>query len=223
MQAHAGLLLFWFMAPYFLEQIRCSLELTQASCRHYTPSTMDQLDSLDMSPGVVETLVANHRQFLQFLERRAGSRAEAEDILQEAFVKGIERAGSLADGESASAWFYRTLRNAVIDRYRRRGAADRALEAFVHELERAPQASPDLKQAVCACVGTLSATLKPEYAQALQRIDIDGISVQAYAAEVGIQPNNAGVRVHRARLALRARVMRSCGTCAEHGCLDCTC
>jgi RNA polymerase sigma-70 factor (ECF subfamily) len=80
-----------------------------------------------------------------------------------------------------------------------------------------------VQNAVCACVRTLSETLKPEYAQALQRIDVDGLSVQDYAAELGIQPNNAAVRVHRAREALRKRVIASCGTCAEHGCLDCTC
>jgi RNA polymerase sigma-70 factor (ECF subfamily) len=33
----------------------------------------------------------------------------------------------------------------------------------------------------------------------------------------------AGVRVFRAREALKKRVMESCGTCAEHGCLNCTC
>lgn len=80
-----------------------------------------------------------------------------------------------------------------------------------------------MKNAVCACVGTLAETLKPEYADALRRIEVDGVTVQAYAAELGIEANNAGVRVHRAREALRRRVMASCGTCAEHGCVDCTC
>jgi RNA polymerase sigma-70 factor (ECF subfamily) len=187
---------------------------------------MLESDAIEMpllAPGVVEKLVGNHRQFLRFLERRVGSRAEAEDILQEAFVKGVERAGSLRDGESAVAWFYRTLRNALIDRYRRGGSAARALQAFVHEIDDATEATIDVQNAVCACVRTLSETLKPEYAQALQRIDVDGLSVQDYAAELGIQPNNAAVRVHRAREALRKRVIASCGTCAEHGCLDCTC
>ena len=40
---------------------------------------------------VVATLVENHRQFLRFVEKRVSSRAAAEDILQAAFVKGIER------------------------------------------------------------------------------------------------------------------------------------
>ena len=30
-------------------------------------------------------------------------------------------------------------------------------------------------------------------------------------------------RVHRARQALKARLKESCGLCAEHGCVDCTC
>jgi RNA polymerase sigma-70 factor (ECF subfamily) len=29
--------------------------------------------------------------------------------------------------------------------------------------------------------------------------------------------------VHRARKALRQQVEKACGTCAEHGCLDCHC
>jgi DNA-directed RNA polymerase specialized sigma24 family protein len=72
-------------------------------------------------------------------------------------------------------------------------------------------------------VRILSETLKPEYASALRRIDVEGISVRGYAVELGIAANNAAVRVHRAREALRKLVTMSCGTCAEHGCLDCTC
>ena len=176
-----------------------------------------------LSKDAIARLVGNHREFLQFLERRTGDRAEAEDILQAAFVRGIERAAELRDEESVVAWFYRTLRNAVIDRHRRRGAAGRAMEAFTHELELAVEPPADVSTAVCQCVRTLSESLKPEYAEALRRIDVDGLAVRDYASEAGIQANNAAVRVHRAREALRKAVTRSCGTCAEHGCLDCTC
>jgi RNA polymerase sigma-70 factor (ECF subfamily) len=176
-----------------------------------------------LTAGAVLRLVENHRELLRFVERRVGSRADAEDILQEAFVRGVGRAGELRDDESAVAWFYRTLRNAVIDHHRRRGAKDRALEAFARELTPEAEAAPAVKDAVCACVRGLADTLKPEYAGALRRIEVDGVSVRDYAAEVGIAPNNAAVRAHRAREALRKRVMESCGTCAEHGCVDCTC
>jgi RNA polymerase sigma-70 factor (ECF subfamily) len=66
-------------------------------------------------------------------------------------------------------------------------------------------------------------TLKPEYAELLRRVDLEERSVPEAAAEVGITPNNAGVRLHRARQALKHQLERSCGSCATHGCLDCSC
>jgi len=76
---------------------------------------------------------------------------------------------------------------------------------------------------ICACVGRLARTLKPEYTEALQAIDLDGVPVKTFAANKGLSAANAGARVFRARQALRRRVTESCGTCAEHGCLDCSC
>ena len=43
-----------------------------------------------LSAEAIERLVAGHRDFLAFLERRVESRAVAEDILQAAFTKGLE-------------------------------------------------------------------------------------------------------------------------------------
>ena len=175
-----------------------------------------------LSSEVIQSLVTSHREFARFLERRVGSKADAEDILQEAFVRGVQRAGSVREGESATAWFYRVLRNAVVDHHRRRGAEARGSEALGRELDIAEPA-PEVHSAICSCVRTLAETLKPEYAAALQRIEVDGVTLQDFATEAGISTNNAAVRVHRAREALRKRVTTSCGTCAEHGCLDCTC
>jgi RNA polymerase sigma-70 factor (ECF subfamily) len=184
--------------------------------------TQDQPSEEPLPSHVVAELVENHRELLRFVERRVGSRAEAEDILQAAFVRGVERAGAVRDDESTTAWFYRVLRNAIVDHYRRRAAAGRAHDAFAQELDvTTPPA--EVNDAVCACVRSLAQTLKPEYASALQRVEVDGVSVQDFAAEAGISPNNAGVRLHRAREALRKRVTATCGTCAEHGCVDCTC
>jgi len=167
-------------------------------------------------------LVENRRAFLSFLERRVGHRDVAEDVLQEAFARSLEKV-PLQSAESAVAWFYRVLRNSVIDHYRRSGASDRALSALARQLDEEAEPDLDERNAVCRCVSRLSETLKPEYALALRRIDVDGVSVQDYALEAGITANNAGVRIFRAREALRKRVVRWCGSCAEHGCIDCTC
>jgi RNA polymerase sigma-70 factor (ECF subfamily) len=180
--------------------------------------------SSSLPAEVVEALVANHRAFLSFLERRVGSRDLAEEILQEAFVRGIARGGSLRDKESGTAWFYRLLRNALADHFRRRGAEKRALTRLKGEVGPGePAADQELMGTVCACVLSLLDTLKPEYAAALRRVDLDGVAVSAFAKEAALTPNNARVRLHRARGALREQLLRCCGTCATHGCLDCEC
>jgi DNA-directed RNA polymerase specialized sigma24 family protein len=76
---------------------------------------------------------------------------------------------------------------------------------------------------ICKCVGQLAETLKPEYAEAHKRIEVDGVSAKDYAAGRGIAPSNAGARIFRAREALRKQVVHACGGCAQHGCHDCSC
>lgn len=172
---------------------------------------------------VVAALAKNHRAFLGFLERRVGSRDVAEDLLQEAFARGLSRSPALEGEAAALAWFYRVLRNAVIDHHRRGGASERALSSLARELEEAAGPELDSRDSPCRCVGALAGALKPEYAQALRRIEVDGLTVQEFAAEAGITANNAGVRIFRARAALRERVAGTCGGCAAQGCADCTC
>lgn len=171
---------------------------------------------------VVAILVANHRAFLRFLDRRLGDRALAEDVMQEAFARNLDRLAELPD-EALVPWFYRVLRNAAIDRLRRAGTEAKALAAFARELGDASTPPEDVREAVCACITQLAATLKPEYARALQAVEVEGQPVSAYAASAGITASNAGVRLFRARAALRKQVTASCGTCAEHGCVDCSC
>ena len=176
------------------------------------------------TPDVLEVLVENHRRFLAFLERRVGSRAEAEDILQDAFVRSLDRVDTVRDPEAVIPWFYRLLRNAVIDHHRRRGAEDRALAYAAGTADEAePGADEALRDAVCVCVAALVETLKPEYATVIKRVDLDGAAVSEFAREVGITANNAGVRLHRAHEALRRQLALCCGTCATHGCFDCHC
>jgi RNA polymerase sigma-70 factor (ECF subfamily) len=174
-------------------------------------------------PAPLDVLLENHRAFLAYLERRLGDRALAEDILQDAFAKVLDRPEAAPADEGVVPWFYRTLRNAAIDHLRRRGTASRALEAFARELEGQTSPPPEMESEICACVTRLAATLKPEYAEALQAIDVEGTPVRTFANDRGLSASNAGVRVFRAREALKKRLVESCGTCAEHGCRDCSC
>jgi RNA polymerase sigma-70 factor (ECF subfamily) len=179
-------------------------------------------DSTANPSAALQALVDNHRTFLRFLQRRVGNRETAEDLLQDAFGRAVEHLDELRENESIVAWFYRVLRTAVIDHYRRSDAAHRAAEAFARDFEEVVPPH-EIHDAICACISDLARTLKPDYAEALRQIDVEGVPVKEFAERAGISAGNAGVRVFRAREALRKQVVASCGTCAEHGCVDCRC
>ena len=178
--------------------------------------------STSLSPEAIAQLVGGHREFLAFLERRVESRAAAEDILQSAFARGLERGAGVQD-EKVVAWFYRVLRNSVIDHYRHRSTSARAMEVWGREFGETQEPDAVMRQEICQCVSGLLATLKPEYRDALRIVDLEDGKLSDLAQQSGITAENAAVRVHRARKALRRQVEQACGTCAEHGCFDCRC
>jgi RNA polymerase sigma-70 factor (ECF subfamily) len=174
-----------------------------------------------MKAQIAAQLAARQKQFLSFLQPRLGDLAAAEDVLQAAYLRATEKADTIRDDESSVAWFYRLLRNAVTDV--RRGTAREEWVLAEGKLANSAEEETELKGAVCHCVSGLAETLKPAHARLLRRVDLDGASVLEVAGEEGITPNNAAVRLHRARAALRDKLKLVCGACARHGCLDCGC
>lgn len=183
---------------------------------------MDANDALP--PATLAALLARRREFVAFVQRRVGDAELAEDLVQDAFVKGLRRGGQLRQAESVRAWFFRILRRAIVDRARRARVAAATLERAATELQRDEQASHAVDdREVCGCLLALVDALPPTQAAVLRRVELEGQSVKAFAAEAGIGESNAGVRVFRARRALRELVRKACGACAEHGCFDCCC
>jgi RNA polymerase sigma factor (sigma-70 family) len=70
----------------------------------------------------LDRLIAQRKQFLGFVQRRVPDPELAEDILQIAYLRAFEHRDDFEPAEPAVAWFYRSLRNAVIDNYRRQGS-----------------------------------------------------------------------------------------------------
>lgn len=185
-------------------------------------TTMSTLPARDSQQGL-DPLVDAREDFLDFLERRLGDRDRAEDLLQAAFVRAAEHLTQLREHESITAWFYRILRNAVIDHWRMQERRSQKADALAYAFGQSAEPTADTEAAVCQCVARLVDTLKPEYAEALRNVDLAGVPVKDYAARSQITPNLAGVRLFRAREALRRQVVRCCGGCAEEGCNDCHC
>lgn len=182
------------------------------------------MSASDDPSAAISTLLDARASFLAFVQRRIDDRQAAEDVLQGAFVKALEHRHELRDEERLVAWFYRLLRNAIIDHWRHQATGSRALEraAAAASAEASEDSKADQAE-LCRCFEALLPDLPEPQAHILRSIDLGGQRPVDYAAAQGITPNNAMVRLHRARKTLRERLLGTCRACARHGCLDCTC
>jgi RNA polymerase sigma factor (sigma-70 family) len=176
-----------------------------------------------MATTSFNTLLEHRDQFLGFVQRRVQDVAIAEDILQAAYIRALQHEGELQAQASMLGWFYRVLRNAVIDQYRRRSSESKALEEWGREMEGQVIPGPEIQDEICACLSRVMDTINPAYAEVLRSVNLDDQRLQEFAKEHNISASNAAVRVHRARASFRKHLVQTCEACAEHGCVDCTC
>lgn len=177
-----------------------------------------------IDPAVEAALTENHRAFLRFLARRLGTEQEAEDVLQDFYLKALSKAHGIRRSESVVTWLYRTLSSTLADHYRVRERRTRYEAAYAREQPgQAESPDADLHTLVCQCLYKLLPTLRAEYAEVLWRIDLIGEPRRSAARALGLTMNNLTVRLHRARQALKSALLRSCETCPEHGFFDCAC
>lgn len=171
--------------------------------------------------GIEEAIVKNLRTFIGFARNRVGNEALAEDLVQDALVKALAAARKPQTEEDTVSWFYRILRHAIIDLYRRDDARRRAFERFSNELPDKPDAADE--RLLCRCFLRLLPSIPPQYHDLLQRIDLGGEDPDVVATQLGLTRNHLNVRLHRARKHLREILSANCRACSKHGCLDCTC
>jgi len=84
----------------------------------------------------------------------------------------------------------------------------------------APEEPPP---AGCGCVLACLEELAPSRAEVLRRVTIEEEPVREVAEALGLSANNVMVRHHRAREALRVRLVACCGAKDRRGLADCAC
>ncbi len=169
----------------------------------------------DGEPGAVEALVVRHLwPVYRLLRRMLGSREEAEDVAQEAFLN-LHRHGHRFRGEARfSTFVYRVAANAALNRRRslgRRRARERQLareQAPRADLPTAPRDPEDAASGaeVQAEVQRALLALPPDLRLASILYDIEGLPYAEIARVLGIPEGTVKSRIHRARKALRDRL-----------------
>ena len=90
-------------------------------------------------------LLARLDEFTAFARKRLGDADLAAEAVQESFLKALGHADQLDDDERVVAWFYRILRNVIVDLQRRRGSAgldDGMIDPLVSEADTAVACRP---------------------------------------------------------------------------------
>jgi RNA polymerase sigma-70 factor (ECF subfamily) len=167
----------------------------------------------------LEQLATSRQRFVEFVRRRVRDDERAEDIVQASLARAVESFDSLREQDRLAPWFYSILRNAITDSYRQ-GARSKEV-SLPPELDLEDEQY--IERQLCECFAALLPALQPQYAELIERLDLQGEQSAAAAEDMGISANNLKVRHHRARQALKRRLQETCRVCAEHHCLDCTC
>jgi RNA polymerase sigma-70 factor (ECF subfamily) len=169
----------------------------------------------DAAARVIEALAPSRGKFLDFARARVG--ADADEVVQLALLRAALKADSLRDVESAVPWFFQILRRTIADHHGQRARAPEA------PLDDEPTTESEPSSDACACSLGVLERLRPEYVEMLRRVDLDEESIASVAASLGITANNATVRLHRARKALREALVAYCGTDSMRACMSCGC
>ena len=141
----------------------------------------------------------------KFLRARTSSEADADDLLQDVFVRIHQRLPGLREPAKLEGWVYRIARNAVIDHYRTRRKhlpLDFALESEEPSGRDAVDLSPAIRKFVAA--------LPPLYREALVRHEFRGESLLTVAGALGLSLTATKSRVRSARLLLREMLDQCC-------------
>lgn len=151
---------------------------------------------------------AHEGELRGYLRHRMHNADDAEDLLQEVFLKALRQGGRFCDVDNARAWLFQVARNALADRLRvvreqvsLPGDDELAMPAGD---ERAPV------EGLSQCLPRVLAELSADDRLALTLCDISGASQQDLADQLGITLPGAKSRIQRARARLRKRLLAVC-------------
>jgi RNA polymerase sigma-70 factor (ECF subfamily) len=180
--------------------------------RRITVETGDNLDALmvryqagDFAAARALIEMVSPRLLRLFLAQRT-SRPDADDLLQETWLRIHKVRHTFRPGESAMGWFFAIARHVRVDHYRRVWR-NRAREAHLDEFPDTPAAAPfDAEDALEA----LLAPLPDSQREVIEMLKISGMSLEEVARATSSSVGAVKQKAHRAYRTLR-RALSSLG------------
>ncbi|MFB6820670.1 RNA polymerase sigma factor [Streptomyces virginiae] len=152
-----------------------------------------------------EVLVQRHSaSMLQLAERLMGSRAEAEDAVQDAFISAWRKLPEFRGDAGFGTWLHRIVTNRCLNLLRARKpstALDTVPEPTAPDHRSSPARAAE-SQAAARDLGLALGGLSVEQRVCWVRREIEGRPYESIAQEVRISPEAVRARVFRARRVL---------------------
>lgn len=173
---------------------------------HSTPNRAGRSVAAEVRAAGTELLWREFAAPLRgFLRARTATEHDADDLLQNVFIRIQKSLPELRDPSKLQGWVYRIARNAIIDHYRSRREHVPLEEHPADEDPTGRDAvdlTPSLRQFIAA--------LPPTYREPVVRHELQGESLDEIAASLGLTLTATKSRVRRGRLMLREMLDRCC-------------
>ena len=141
-----------------------------------------------------------------FLERRASHVGEAEDVLQEVFLKALLQGSSFCELANPRAWLFHVARNLMVDRFR----LSKEQVPLPEDLCAEPAPGFDPVDGLTVCLPRILAELSAQDRDAILQCDLQGVAQKEYARQHGLSLSAAKSRVQRARQRMQAQLIKDC-------------
>ena len=147
-----------------------------------------------------------------FLARRAPPGVEADDLLQDVFVRVVRHLGTLRGTDRPEAWLFQIARNALRDALRARQRRDGRTDPLEIDLPAEPDtaARREAEAELAPCLTVMIGRLAEPYRTAIELTSLRGLTQAEAARHAGISVSGMKSRVQRGRDQLRQMLVRCC-------------
>jgi RNA polymerase sigma-70 factor (ECF subfamily) len=153
--------------------------------------------------AVLEEMVALLPRLRRFARGLTGSLADADDLVQTACLRALDRIGQWRPGTRLDSWMFRILQNLWIDQLRERRGREVAMDPV--DLAERSVGDAAREQEARIALGEVRrevAKLPPEQRAVLMLVSVEGVSYKEAAEILEIPIGTVMSRLARARLAL---------------------
>ena len=144
-----------------------------------------------------------------FILKRVGNEHQADEILQDAFVKIHKNLNKLQDEKNLRPWLYQIVRNTIADYYRNRTISE---ELQQNEAEIAEEATlgKEASEEIGPCLKALIERLPERDRKVIEEVEFVGLSQRELSEKLKLSVSGTKSRVQRARGRLKGLLVECC-------------